>query len=91
MFDYYTDVSESDGFVEGKCGSCSTKIRGKTGVSSNFMTHLKVSMCSNRPSLCSLVARKFVHLSISHAYVPRCVFDGVYSLFFYTEEAPCKI
>ena len=24
VFDYYTDVSESDGCVEGKCGSCST-------------------------------------------------------------------
>ena len=32
MFDYYTNVSESDGCVEGKCGSCSTKIHGKTGV-----------------------------------------------------------
>ena len=25
VFDYYTYVSESDGCVEGKCGSCSTK------------------------------------------------------------------
>ena len=31
VFDYYTDVSESDGCMEGKCGLCSTKIRGQTG------------------------------------------------------------
>ena len=32
VFDYYTDVSESDGCVEGKCGSYSTKISGKIGI-----------------------------------------------------------
>ena len=45
--EYDIDVSESAGCVEGKCGSCSTKVCGKTGVTSNFATHLKVGICSN--------------------------------------------
>ena len=46
VFEYYTDVSESGGFVEGKCSVCNIKIRGKSGVTSNFVTHLKVCACA---------------------------------------------
>ena len=44
VFEYYTDVTaaENDSFVEAKCSICNIKIRGKRGVTSNFVTHLKV-------------------------------------------------
>ena len=48
VFERYTDVSESGGFVEGKCSVCNIKIRGKSGVTSNFVTHLKVCV----PGVC---------------------------------------
>lgn len=46
VFECYTGVSESGGFVEGKCSVCNIKIRGKSGVTSNFVTHLKVCACA---------------------------------------------
>ncbi len=42
VFGHYCDVSKSEAVVEGKCKVCKTKIRGKPGVTSNFVTHLKV-------------------------------------------------
>ena len=45
VFEYYTDVSENGGCVEGKCSVCNINIRGKSGVTSNFVTHLKVCAC----------------------------------------------
>ena len=43
VFEYY-EVSMTDEVVEGKCKVCNTKIRGKAGVTSNFVTHLKVNL-----------------------------------------------
>ena len=39
IFSYFCDVVEEGGFTEGKCNSCKVKIRG---VTSNFVTHIKV-------------------------------------------------
>ena len=43
VFDYYTDVVEDGDIIGVKCVGCEMKIRGKVGVTSNFLTHLKVS------------------------------------------------
>ena len=43
-FYHYCEVSRCDETVEGKCKVCRVKIRGKPGVTSNSVTHLKVRL-----------------------------------------------
>ena len=42
VFEYYTERCKREGKVEGICILCNVKIKGKEGVTSNFVTHLKV-------------------------------------------------
>jgi hypothetical protein len=55
VFDYYRDIIEDGDVIEAKCMNCETKIRGKVGVSSNFLTHLKVSSESFSLKICLLL------------------------------------
>ena len=44
IFEYYRDVQvEAGGRVEAKCKFCQNAIHGTVNVTSNFVTHLKVS------------------------------------------------
>ena len=42
IFAHFTDLSEKNEKQEAKCRFCNTIIKGKAGVTSNFVTHLKV-------------------------------------------------
>ena len=43
-FYHYCEVSRCDETVEGKCKVCRVKTRGKPGITSNSVTHLKVRL-----------------------------------------------
>ena len=42
IFDFYRDIVVDDLGTKGKCNRCGRQIQGKYGVTSNFLTHLKV-------------------------------------------------
>ena len=42
VFAYYGEVKQSNGNQEAQCVVCSAVIKGKTGITSNFVTHIKV-------------------------------------------------
>ena len=42
VFEYYKEKQSQDNAQIAKCKFCTTSIKGKIGVSSNFVTHLKV-------------------------------------------------
>ena len=48
IFEYYKDISVDDSSkaTKGKCTKCDRTIQGKYGVTSNFVTHLKVCDCN---------------------------------------------
>ena len=47
IFSYYNDSQDKeDGTRYAKCQSCGVTIKGKQGVTSNFVTHLKVRVTS---------------------------------------------
>ena len=54
VLDYFSELTKGSGVIKGKCTFCNINIRGKVGVTSNFLTCLKVNpfgFCL-RSSLC---------------------------------------
>ena len=51
IFHLYGDIVVDDLMTKGKCNKCGRQIQGKYGVTSNFVTHLKVCDCF-KMSLC---------------------------------------
>ena len=45
IFDFYEDIVVDDSETKAKCNKCGRQIQGKYGVTSNFVTHLKVCDC----------------------------------------------
>ena len=49
IFNFYGDIVVDDSGMKGKCNKCGRQIQGKYGVTSNFVTHLKVCDCFMMP------------------------------------------
>ena len=43
VFELYENLTRNENKVKGKCKHCKKQIQGQVGITSNFVSHLKVS------------------------------------------------
>ncbi len=44
VFEFYENYTRNENKVKGRCKLCKKQIKGQIGITSNFVSHLKVSL-----------------------------------------------